>query len=66
MEVDTRFFPVGEFALPSVGDLYKTRVAKGQMPHPIVLAVIVVKQLAPFLPREARIVFRLALPIVCL
>jgi hypothetical protein len=50
MEVDTRLFPIGKFPLAAIGYLYKTGVAEGKMPHPVIVAIVIVKQLPPLLP----------------
>ena len=36
--------------LSVIGDLYKTGVAEGKMPHPVIVAIVIVKQLPPLLP----------------
>jgi len=49
VEVDAGCFAVHEFAPAPVRDLYKAAMAKGQMPNPVIISVVIVKQLAPLL-----------------
>jgi hypothetical protein len=50
MEVDAKFFAVCELAPTPVGYFNKTVMTKGQMPNPVVMPIVIIKQLAPLLP----------------